>query len=489
MNQWSRWDESAAPAESAWRWLAEALAMPALLATPPRPLAEMVLPAPRLAEGAREKFMALLGADRVRQSDEERVRHAGGRAAPDRLRLRTGDLSHAPDAVLYPRSQDDVLALLRLCLENNIAVVPFGAGRGTGTTPACGTHAGIVSCDLSAMAHLLSVDVMSGTAEAEAGITGVELNRHLAMHGMMLDGPQDATLGGFIAQTRQEISWLETCKLATPQGLVEYTSPHLVAGSQGRLGIITSVSLRIRAIPAQSDQRRYLFADFAGGLAALREAQRQGVAGRAALCDAAETRFHDQMAQMGRQPDWRDRLDALYRHLRHFDSRAAALVIRFDGSDANRARKRFEAIARRLGAVALRQRPSPAPGWDESLLDRGVAVERFETRASWAKLPALYAGLRATLDQAVRAHAPRAGAHGLVLGKVGDIRHEGASLTLTCIYPRALGNDVIQAEAIRQAGLEAIAARTGTAQGLDAELARAIRQTLDPKGILNPDGI
>ena len=391
MNQWNRWDETAAPAEPAWRWLADALAMPALLVTPPRPLAEMTLPAPRLADDVREKFVALLGADRVRQSDEERVRHAGGRAAPDRLRLRTGDLSHAPDAVLYPRSQEDVLALLRLCAEHDIAIVPFGAGRGTGATPVGAAHAAIVSCDLSGMAHLVTVDVISGLAEAEAGITGRSSNRHLAMHGMMLDGPQDVTLGGFIAQTRQEIAWFEACRLATPQGLVESAPCHLVAGSQGRLGVITSVSLRIHAIPVKSDQRHYLFADFAGGLATLREAQRQGIALRAALSDAAETRFHDHLVQMGREPDWSARLGALYRHLRHFDSSAAALSIRFDGSDAGVMRRRFEAIARRLGAIALRPHSSPMHDWQETLLDRGVAVERFNVSASWAKLPALYA--------------------------------------------------------------------------------------------------
>jgi alkyldihydroxyacetonephosphate synthase len=338
------------------------------------------------------------------------------------------------------------------------------------------------------MAHLLSVDAVSGLAEAEAGITGTELNRQLGVHAMMLDGPQEASLGGFIAQNGGEIPWLQSFRLATPQGLLESGLDRLVPGSQGTFGIITGVSLRIQAVPERSDQRRYLFADFAGGLAAIREAKRQGLRFRAQLSDAAQTRFHDQLEQMGRRPDLRARLGALYRHLRHFDSQAAALAISFDGSaaDVGTARRRFGALARRLGAVALEPRQARTSPWRETLLDHGVAVERFETGASWAKLPGLYAGLRAVLDQAMRAHGPRAGARGLVLGRIGEVRHEGASLRLTCIYPRALGNDVAQAEAIRQAGLEALAARSDTTGTLDADLLRTIKQTLDPKDILNP---
>jgi FAD/FMN-containing dehydrogenase len=72
------------------------------------------------------------------------------------------------------------------------------------------------------------------------------------------------------------------------------------------------------------------------------------------------------------------------------------------------------------------------------------------------------------------------------LARVGDVGHEGASLRLTCIYPRALGNDVAQAGAIRQAGLEAITARNGGVGAPDIALLRAVKQALDPKDILNP---
>ena len=62
--------------------------------------------------------------------------------------------------------------------------------------------------------------------------------------------------------------------------------------------------------------------------------------------------------------------------------------------------------------------------------------------------------MRASLDRAMRAQVPRAGAHGLVLAQVSDAAHDGAKLRLTMIFPRLLGSDVAQAEAIRDAAPE-----------------------------------
>src|SRR6185312_4312763 len=106
--RWNGWGSSGhgdplAANEPAWRWLAASFGMPALLATPPRALADCGVPPSRLPESARQKLIALLGASNVRQGDAERAQHAAGRTLSDLLRLRGGDLSTAPDAVLYPR--------------------------------------------------------------------------------------------------------------------------------------------------------------------------------------------------------------------------------------------------------------------------------------------------------------------------------------------------------------------------------------------------
>ncbi len=91
--------------------------------------------------GRTRKTRGASGRFGVRQDDAARAAHAAGGSTADLLRLRAGDLASAPDAVLYPRNEFDVLAVLRLCAEQNIAVVPFGGGTGTGVVPSRGTHA------------------------------------------------------------------------------------------------------------------------------------------------------------------------------------------------------------------------------------------------------------------------------------------------------------------------------------------------------------
>ena len=117
--------------------------MPALLATPARALDSITRAAPRLGAAARAGLVAILGEERVREGDRERAFHALGRSYHDLLRLRAGDFI-PPDAVLYPKTEDEVLAVLRFAAANAIAVVPYGGG--TGVVGGASAHAGRFPC-------------------------------------------------------------------------------------------------------------------------------------------------------------------------------------------------------------------------------------------------------------------------------------------------------------------------------------------------------
>jgi alkyldihydroxyacetonephosphate synthase len=292
--------------------------------------------------------------------------------------------------------------------------------------------------------------------------------------------------------------WLRGVRLATPQGLLESwedSGPGLVRiarGSRGTLGIITGASLRIRALPPQTEFRRYLFADFAAGIAAVREAARADMSNVSLrLSDDGETRFMEKLRQ--RDGDLRARLFEIYRAVRRFDGNAALLEAGFAGSenDIKVSRKRLDAMARRLGAIALGEQPAwpgvlITPARREALLDRGVGVDSVTVDATWAQLPAFYVAVRAALKQAMRARVPRAGAGGLVLARVAHARSDAATLAFTWLFPRILEDGVTQAQAIRQAALNAIATLGDPDAGLARDVLAGIKQTLDPAGILNP---
>lgn len=452
--------------------------MPALLATPARVPGRTPLPPSRLDKAACERLAAF----GLKTDNDNRLRVSGDHNLPDLLRRRVGDGASAPDGVLYPRSHADVQALLALCAELDIAVAPaFQDGA------MLGDHKAVVALDLRGLNKILSHDLMSGRVEVEAGIGGAELEQRLGEQELTLDRTFESDLGAWIAAADTLPAPVQSVKVATPQGALHLEDglKHVLSGPHARLGVITTATLRVRPAPEEGECRAYLFRDFAAGLAVLRQAARAGIAlGPVLLSDDSATRFERAMERR----DWSmgQRLFDAWRVLREFDHDMARLVVGFPGSDKQRrlVRKNFEALASKLGVLALGPVPSPSPYPREALLDHGVGVDRLQLAASWSDLPLRYARLRAGLKQAMRAHPPLTGANGLVLAQVSDIRSDGALLTVTWLFPRKLDDEVAQASAIRQAALAAVA--TSVPQGLEQQMRRALKRTVDPRNILPP---
>jgi alkyldihydroxyacetonephosphate synthase len=210
------------------------------------------------------------------------------------------------------------------------------------------------------------------------------------------------------------------------------------------------------------------------------------------LCDDDETRFAQALEKAGREWNLPDHMFEVYLSLRRFGSGAARLIAGFAGDpqDVSAERRYFDGLAKRAGALALGVDEKTAKQRFQSgyrrdtLLDRGVGIDSLDIPASWAKLPGLYVAVRAALKQAMRGHAPRPGAHGLVLCHVGAARSDGAVLTFTWLFPRILDDAIAQAQNIRQAALAAASVQ-GNSE-LERDLLGSIKRVLDPGTILNP---
>jgi alkyldihydroxyacetonephosphate synthase len=537
---WAAHKDELAQRDEVWRWLAAELGMPSLLATPPRPLEEIALAPPRLEPSERARLVTIVGADRVRDDVYERAFHALGRSYHDLLRLRAGDLSVAPDAVVYPRGADEVLAVLAFANENGIAIVPYGGGTSVvgGVSAEKGPFKAAITLDLSGMNRVGNVDALAGTASAEAGIYGLALEKALQAKGVTLGHyPQSyefSTLGGWIAHRgagQQSLrygkaeDWLLAAKLATPRGMFETESypasaagprlTDLIVGSEGQFGIITEATFRVRPLPKASDYRGYLFHDFASGAAAIRQAMQEEIpAAMLRLSDAEETRFYRAFGALGKKQGVMGWATRTFLDLRHFDSQACALIAGFEGDEDEVAdgRKRFGVIANRLGALSLGQGPGKrwregrfhGPYLRDPMMDRGVGVDTLETATSWSKLDALATAVRTALENSIRQAAPMNGAKGIVMCHVSHAYPDGASLYFTYIFPRALDGEIAQWQAIKTAASDAIATHGGTIShhhgvgedhlawmqnekgALGLEALRAIKRVFDPKGILNP---
>lgn len=537
---WSAHQDDLAAREDIWSWLAGELDMPTLLATPARPLEDLLLPETRLGEKDEALFAQILGADRVHRDRFERAFHALGRSYHDILRLRSGTLEAAPDLVLYPRSTSEVLALLALASELGVAVVPYGGGTSVvgGVSATSLTHRAVVTADLSAMSRLIEVDPLARIATAEAGIYGPALEKALEAKSLTLGHfPQSfefSTLGGWIAHGgagqgsnlygRAE-DWFAGAKLATPRGLLSTAAfpasaagpqlKDLVVGSEGAFGIVTEATVRIRSYPEALDYRGYLFPDFASGAGAIRSAVQEGVeAAMLRLSDTEETRFYRAFAQVGKTPSLTDRLAELYLGARKLDENACALIAGFEGhaGSVSRNRRRFDQIAQSMGALALgegqgrrwRAGRFHGPYLRDPMMDRGIGVDTLETATRWNRVAGLHAEVRGALESAMRETAPRQGAHGIVMCHISHSYPDGASLYFTYIFPRALDGELEQWRTIKARATDAVIAGGGTLShhhgigedhlpwiakektALELEVLRAIKKTLDPQNILNP---
>ncbi|MEJ7715327.1 MAG: FAD-binding oxidoreductase [Thermoleophilaceae bacterium] len=413
------------------------------------------LPEPALSSEQRRALEAIVGADNVGVDRAARVRRAAGRGYPDLLRLRSGRPEGAPDAVVWPADHDEVRGVLEHCADEGIAVVPFGGGTSVvgGVDPVRGPFAAVIALDLARMAAVTALDERSLTAGVGPGLRAPEADRILAARGLTLGHlPQSyeyVSLGGAVAtrsagQASTGFGRIDELvvgiTLAAPAGEVvlaptpaSAAGPRLrdlLVGSEGVLGVITGIDLRVRRV-APWRYEGWFAPTFGEGMEALRGLEQSECAPAIArLSDEEETRVGLAMAGGGPKA----RAFAAYLRARRV-SGGCLVVAGWAGDDERTAPDRAQAarILRAHGAVAVGAAPARAwasgrfraPYLRDALLDHGVLVETLETAGQWSNLArALHGGARSA---ARRAGSPRHAGPGLV-PRLPPLRHRRVAL-------------------------------------------------------------
>ena len=472
-----------------------------------------------------------VGRDGVLTGHEQRVRRASGKSYPDLVRMRAGRPAGAPDAVLVPGDRAQVACLLEACSQEGVAVVPFGGGTSVvgGVEPLAGAHERVISLDLSLLRGV-EVDPVSMTATLGPGLLGPEAEAALGARGFTLGHfPQSfeyASVGGFAAtrSAGQASSGygrfdelVTSVSLAAPAGpLRTLATPHtaagpalreLVLGSEGTLGVITEVGVRVRPVPAVRRYEAWIAADFAAGRDLVRElAQADSLPDVTRLSDENETRVS--LGLSNTSGPKRAVFEAYLRLRRR--SSGCIVICGWDGErEAVGARRALAArILRSSGAAPLGREPGRAwlrgryegPYLRDELLDLGYMVETLETSHTWSRVDELYRGVGNALAEAMRVQ----GAPGLVMCHLSHAYRDGASLYFTFIAPRRAGGEIEQWRAVKTSACEAIVAAGATithhhAVGTDhapymsaevgelgIEALRSLKQRLDPAAVMNP---
>ncbi|WP_392507655.1 FAD-binding oxidoreductase [Naumannella halotolerans] len=457
---------------------------------------ELTVPASQLTEDLRGQLREIVGEDQVVTEDLARVVHAKGKSVRDLVRIRSGKLGRVPDVVVYPGSHEEVQSLVEFAVDNDLVLIPFGGGSNiAGSLEApLNEQRTIISVDLGRLDQVLSLDDDAGLATIQAGAQGPDLEEQLNRRGWTLghfpDSFTHSTLGGWVA-TRS--SGMQSDKygdiaditrglrMATPEGTLELrplpstsTGPsvrEMVLGSEGRLGIITEVTVQVHRVPEVREIQAYFFPSFAAGIRAMHDiARSEAQVTVSRVSDERETAFSFATQKQSKGMSKYVTAGLMkFLEARGWDiDQLAMSFIGFEGSKSHVTRQKamVKALIAPHGGFGVGQGPGAlydqkkfdTPYIRDFLLDRGAAADVSETAAPWSKLKPLYDGVIAAAEKAM-AEVER---EGYIMCHLSHSYHSGACLYFTFAIADDSPDVLQRYDVLKRAVQEAFIAGGGT---------------------------
>jgi alkyldihydroxyacetonephosphate synthase len=495
-------------------------------------LEEFDLPAPRIA--APDKIKDLLSA-----TPYDRITHGYGKSFADLVRMQMRHMPRPPDWVAFPRSEDDLDALMEFAATSNAALIPFGGGTsvcGGVETDIAGDYGAVISVDLQYMNKVLEVDHSSRAALIQGGTLGPELEAALKPEGLTLrhfpQSFQFSTLGGWVA-TRAGghfatnythiDDFVESVRMVTPAGVMESRrlpgsgagpSPdRMMIGSEGTLGFITRAWMRLQDRPSFRASASVNFPDMSSAVTAVRDISQSALfPSNCRLLDPKE-------AMMNGVGDGSTALlvlafESADHPLDTWINRALELVADHGGSWDVEAVKRSLSAAEdeeegehRQGAAGQwRNQFLRAPYFRNYLTPLGMIADTFETAITWDKFDAFYACVQERVGAALKEVS---GASALLSCRFTHVYPDGPAPYFTFYAVGTHEGDMASMlsrwKEIKLAANEAVVGLGGTvthhhavgrdhrhrgydeqAPALFREAFAGARERLDPSGIMNP---
>lgn len=421
---------------------------------------------------------------------ELRLRHARGQSLPDWLAMRAGQPGLVPDAVAQPASSEQVRELLAWAEREQLIIIPYGGGTSVAghiNTPPSDRPVLVLS--LEKMNDLLALDEVSLLARLGAGANGPRLEQLLNAKGYTLGHfPQSwelSTVGGWVAsrssgQQSMRYGRIEQlfagARMETLQGSMRLpTLPassagpdvrEMLLGSEGRLGVITEVDVRVSRLPEHESFHVAFARNWEEAEALVRSlVQSRLPLSMLRLSNAEETRTQLILAGHEKQVAW------LHRYLGWRGIRDGKCMITFGITGNKRRCRQLLTEAKRClregGAVYLgtllgkkwEDARFRSPYLRHGLWEQGYVVDTLETSVDWARV----GSTMNAIEEAIRKAAPE-GEKMHVFTHLSHLYNEGSSIYTTYVWRNAESYEATLAawRAIKTAASDVIAAQGAT---------------------------
>ena len=374
-------------------------------------------------------------------------------------------VENPPDAVVYPRSEADVVKIVKLCSDKKIAVTPFGGH--SSVTRGVEAPKGGVSLDLTRhMDRVLRVSEENSSVTVQPGMFGPALEKHLNSFGTgytcghFPQSFEHSTVGGWVVtrgagQASTGYGKIEdmvlSMRVVTPRGVIvtkDYPAAaigpdidQIIIGSEGAFGVVTEVTMKIRAWrPDNTVYASFLYKDFESAVKAMRVSM-QGEFGKPHLFRISDPEETDvAFAMKGMNGSAADRVLRLlgYKPLKRC---LMFVAVEGDADYAKLVAAKIKSVAKKHGGLSLGA--GPTQKWLEQryssaylrdpLMDLGLMTDTLETAVSWENLMQVWSATRAYL---------KARPNTVCMVHISHVYENGANLYFTFLSPIRKGKDI-----------------------------------------------
>ncbi|WP_307842736.1 FAD-binding oxidoreductase [Salinibacterium sp. NK8237] len=473
-----------------------------------------------------KKLAKIVGDENVTRDDMVRVIHTYGKSLRDLVRIRSNAILRSPDVVVYPGDESEVQAIVDAAVAANAVIIPFGGGSNIAGSlePLPAEKRVVISLDLGRLREVIAVDEAAGLARIQAGAQGPDLEEQLNAQGWTIghfpDSFTHSTVGGWVA-TRS--SGMQSDKygdiaditrglrVVRPGGVLVLrplpstsSGPsvrEMILGSEGRLGVITEVTVQVHRIPEKRDVYAYFFPNWKSGIAAMQAiAESDATPSITRISDAKETGFSLATSKTRTGFSKFTAETALPKIMTAKGWNLDDICLSFIGfegeaSHAKRQKSLVDKIVSKHGGMGVGTGPGilydqkkfDTPYLRDFLLDMGAAGDVSETATPWSSVVKLHAAAHKAANDAYDS----LGTKGWIMSHMSHSYHSGACLYFTFAF--AFGDDPMgEYDTVKRAIQQSFVDNDGTIShhhGVGVEHSPWLEQDISTEGVKVMQGL